>query len=401
MSRTFTLYIFHTKKSVLFSLFALISFFSRAQNLVADSSFEHNSGIPTLLSSIGMSTSWFSPTRATTDLFCECGKKEKEISEAQVPYNPMGVQKANRGKCYAGIYGFSHGDYREYLMTQLTSPLSPGVKYDFSMWISLSDYSRTSIDQIGVCFLSNKINIDNSDVITGVKPAYLKIENEIRTDTVWWHQLTLEYKANGGEQYLLIGSFDVNEIEHTNARPPKGVRTRINQKTDRDAYYYIDDVSLRQYIKPYVARIDTIVVAKVDTLPAPIVATNTVEQSSQQPAEIVLDKPIVLKNVLFETNEAMLLQSSFSELDATVSHLMQNPGLKIEVSGHTDNKGNEIQNVKLSEARAKAVADYLISKKVDPVRITYKGHGSQKPVAENTTEEGRKQNRRVELLFSK
>src|SRR4051812_34518884 len=84
----------------------------RAQNLIADSSFESNNGVPLLLSSIGLNSSWNSPNRATPDLFCECNKKLAEKSEANVPMNPFGVQKPSKGKCYAGIYAFSHGDYR-------------------------------------------------------------------------------------------------------------------------------------------------------------------------------------------------------------------------------------------------------------------------------------------------
>ena len=109
---------------------------------------------------------------------------------------------------------------------------------------------------------------------------------------------------------------------------------------------------------------------------------------------------LVLKNVLFETGAAVLLPASFPELDATADYLLRTPGIKLEVSGHTDNVGNAEQNVMLSEKRAKAVMDYLVSKSVDPGRISNKGYGSQKPIADNTTDEGRKQNRRVELVFS-
>ncbi|MGZ3885664.1 MAG: hypothetical protein ACXVDL_15575, partial [Bacteroidia bacterium] len=222
----------------------------KAQNLVPDSSFEKNQFIPVLLSSLSASATWSAPTVATTDLFCECSKKQKKTSEAQVPQNPMGVQKANTGTCYAGLYAFSHGDYREYLLTQLNSPLEAGIKYELSMYVSLADYSRVTVDQLGACFLRTKATYTSSDVIRGLRPSYIKISEDIGTDTVNWHQLSVEYRAKGGEQFLLIGSFDINDIEITNVKAPKGVRTRINQKTERDAYYYIDDVSLREVPPP-------------------------------------------------------------------------------------------------------------------------------------------------------
>ncbi len=108
-----------------------------------------------------------------------------------------------------------------------------------------------------------------------------------------------------------------------------------------------------------------------------------------------------LKNVLFQTNETSLLPASYSELDILVKHLKRHPGNEIEIYGHTDNSGNEEINRKLSEGRAKAVADYLVLKEIDLTRITYKGFGSSKPVSTNDTEEGKQQNRRVEFMIIK
>jgi OmpA-OmpF porin, OOP family len=369
---------------VFFLVFFLQNSF--AQNFIADSSFEYNSGIPTLLSSIGMNGSWSTPTRGTTDLFCECGKKLKDVSEAQVPNNPMGIQKANTGKCYAGIYALSHHDYREYLFTQLTSPLQGGTKYELSFYLSLADYSNLAINQIGACFLKGKISSDNSGVITGVKPSYINIRSQVGTDTVDWHRIVIEYTAKGGEQYLLLGSFDITAIDLTGVKVPKGTRTRINQRAETDAYYYIDDVS---------AKWDTVVKPKVDTL------NTSVSVELTKPQYEVLEEPIILKNVLFETNAAVLLPISFGELDYTAEHLKKNSHLKIQVNGYTDNTGDESKNLILSEKRAKAVADYLITKNIDASRISYKGYGSQNPIAFNNSEEGRKQNRRVELVFSR
>ncbi len=372
----------------------------KAQNLVPDSSFEHNSSIPTILSSIGANASWSAPTMGTTDLFCECNKKLQETSEAQVPRNPMGIQKANTGKCYAGFYLFSHGDYREYLLTQLMQPLQGGTIYELYLYLSLSDYSRAAIEQIGVCFLKSKVTYTSSNVIGALKPQYFKIKEEVGKDTINWHQIIIEYKAKGGEQFLLIGSFDIYDYEATNVKAPKGVRTRINQRTERDAYYYIDDVSLREQTPPRVAVFDTIVIPKIDTIKTFAANEPKIDTSGNAtPIKAELDKALVLKNVLFETGKAVLLPSSFSELDILIWHLNNNPLFKIEIAGYTDNVGNEIQNAILSEQRAKAVCDYLITKSIDPGRITHKGYGSTNAIAPNETEEGRKQNRRVEFKF--
>jgi len=386
----------------LFLAFLIFNIDSKSQNFVPDSSFERNSSVPLLLSSLGLNGSWSSPTMGTTDLFCECGKKQKEISESDVPKNPMGVQKANSGKCYGGFYLFSHHDYHEYMITQLMSPLTGGVKYDLTFYLSLADYSRATIEQIGVCFLKSKVTYTGSGYAVGLKPLYIKINEEVGTDTVEWHKLTLEYKAKGGEQFLMIGSWDEGRIEATNVLAPKGSHTRINQKTDRDAYYYIDDVSLRKQPPVYVAYFDTIVKPKIDTIKPTAVTYPAIDTTGNSLAlESALEKSLVLKNVLFETGKAILLPQSYSELDMLAEHLKNNLPLKIEISGHTDNVGNEATNVKLSEQRAKAVCDYLISKSIDPGRMAHKGYGSSMPIAPNDSEEGRKQNRRVEFKFSK
>jgi outer membrane protein OmpA-like peptidoglycan-associated protein len=73
------------------------------------------------------------------------------------------------------------------------------------------------------------------------------------------------------------------------------------------------------------------------------------------------------------------------------------PGLKIEISGHTDNTGSATINETLSQSRAEAVVTYLSSKGIQSARLTAKGYGSSKPVATNTTDEGRQQNRRTEF----
>jgi outer membrane protein OmpA-like peptidoglycan-associated protein/tetratricopeptide (TPR) repeat protein len=106
---------------------------------------------------------------------------------------------------------------------------------------------------------------------------------------------------------------------------------------------------------------------------------------------------IVLKNIFFETNRFELSPASLVELDKLVTLLNENPTLKIEISGHTDNVGKAESNLLLSDNRAKAVVDYLVSKKIEAKRLTAKGYGLSKPVADNNTEEGRAQNRRTEM----
>ena len=107
---------------------------------------------------------------------------------------------------------------------------------------------------------------------------------------------------------------------------------------------------------------------------------------------------MVLRNVLFETGKHDLLPESVVELDKLVALMKENPGMKIEISGHTDNTGLETANVELSSLRAKAVTDYLVAKGIPAYLLTSRGYGSSRPVADNNTPEGRQLNRRTEFL---
>lgn len=110
---------------------------------------------------------------------------------------------------------------------------------------------------------------------------------------------------------------------------------------------------------------------------------------------------MILKNIFFNTNEYALLPPSVTELATLKDLLKNNPNIHIEVQGHTDNVGNDLQNEKLSVNRAKAVYDHLIESKIDATRLTYKGYGETRPIAGNETEEKRKQNRRTSFIITK
>ncbi len=106
---------------------------------------------------------------------------------------------------------------------------------------------------------------------------------------------------------------------------------------------------------------------------------------------------IILKNIFFDTKKFVLKPESITELDKVVVLLNDNPKLKIQISGHTDNVGLAKDNLLLSNNRAKAVVGYLLQKGIVAARVTAKGLGSTKPVADNKAETGRALNRRTEL----
>lgn len=107
-------------------------------------------------------------------------------------------------------------------------------------------------------------------------------------------------------------------------------------------------------------------------------------------------KAFKLDKVYFNVGEDKILDESFEQLNALANYLRENRTLNIQIEGHTDNQGDSKQNKKLSLDRAYNVREYLIKKGIEGKRIKFVGYGDSKPVSENSSEEARKQNRRVE-----
>ena len=112
---------------------------------------------------------------------------------------------------------------------------------------------------------------------------------------------------------------------------------------------------------------------------------------------IEVGKSVVLRNIFFDTNKYELRPESMAELGRLQSILIENPQIRMEISGHTDSDGSAELNQKLSENRAKAVVDYLIQNGILESRLTYMGYGPTQPVASNDTAEGKQENRRTEF----
>jgi outer membrane protein OmpA-like peptidoglycan-associated protein len=106
---------------------------------------------------------------------------------------------------------------------------------------------------------------------------------------------------------------------------------------------------------------------------------------------------IKLNNIYFDFDKFDLKPESFVELDRVYKFLTDNPEVNIEISAHTDSKGSDEYNLELSQKRAESVVAYLVSKGVNTSRLTPKGYGETNPLADNNSEDGMAQNRRVEM----
>lgn len=129
----------------------------------------------------------------------------------------------------------------------------------------------------------------------------------------------------------------------------------------------------------------------------PVPVATAAEEPKETFENLEAGKTVVLNHIFFEQSKHELSSASFQELDKLANTLQKYPGMKIAITGHTDNVGDFNLNVQLSRQRAKAVADYLITKGIAADRLEYKGYGGLYPVAPNTTEESKQKNRRVEF----
>lgn len=112
---------------------------------------------------------------------------------------------------------------------------------------------------------------------------------------------------------------------------------------------------------------------------------------------IEVGNKVVLNNIFFDTNKYDLKPDSKAELEKLLEFLAQNPTIRIEISGHTDNVGNMQANQVLSENRAKAVYNYLVAAGVNAQRLIFKGYGQTQPIVPNNSDENRAKNRRTEF----
>jgi OOP family OmpA-OmpF porin len=127
------------------------------------------------------------------------------------------------------------------------------------------------------------------------------------------------------------------------------------------------------------------------------------EEPPPPPPRVVLkdNKIEIGEKIQFELNKSVILPQSFGLMDEIADTIKKNPQVKkLSIEGHASAEGDAKKNLKLSDDRAKSVMKYLVEKGVEAARLTAKGFGVTKPIADNNTEEGREKNRRVEFVVT-
>ena len=358
-------------------------------NLVYNPSFEDYNECPRKIDAKGVLTiveAWYQPTAGSADYFNRCA-----LRDCAVPQNKLGYQQPRSGDGYCGIY-CSKSEYREYLQTQLREPLRAGCRYRVSFHVNLSENSTSAVSSIGALFTAEPIadsgkgmlmrknrqslgSLVSQTIYTAYTPQV--VSDRLLDDTAGWMEISGDFTATGGEEFLTIGNF--NDASHSGIEEFPWLTQILT-----GSYYYIDDISLTM-------------IADNPHPENPETPENPNSPSNQAIANLSVGSTVVLHNIYFQFDRSTILQQSYKELTTLVELMRDNPKLRIEIGGHTDNQGSASYNMKLSESRAKAVADYLIAKGIDPKRLQYRGYGKTKPIADNSSDEGRAKNRRVEM----
>lgn len=347
-----------------------------AQNLVQNGSFEELTYCPvsynqrTLKTAVG----WVQPGSATPDHFSTCSK-----GKAGVPDNIGGSQDALDGESYIGLvtYTSTKRNYREYVQSKLTRPLGTGELVCVEFWVSCGDLARYVTDGIGVHFSKGKVRPKGEKRIE----ARAQISNprlHILDNANDWVKLSDVFVAEGGEDYITIGNFEPDHLMS------KLKRTSLEgrESSSNWSYIYVDDVVVR----PVEKRED-----------CSCLNQKISEEVHDPPLQLSEYTQLRLETVLFAFDDSTLTDSARIQLEDVASLLRGNPFLFIRVNGHTDIVGPDGHNKELSANRARAVLNYLRYQGIDPKRLELQWYGSELPVADNTTAEGRAKNRRVDF----
>jgi len=192
-------------------------------------------------------------------------------------------------------------------------------------------------------------------------------------------------------------------IEDKNQRPLEGVVISVRQGKFGKVFSKVSDKAGQIPLFVPINNTYNITFLSLDTNAEPHVEKFEIADRKEQRHVLIMTyeepttKVFILEGVAFATGKATLTSGSFAKLAPLVEYLKMKPDINIELSGHTDNVGDDDANLALSDARAKSVKEYLVSQGIAADRINAVGFGEERPIDTNDTEAGRKKNRRTEV----
>jgi outer membrane protein OmpA-like peptidoglycan-associated protein len=283
----------------------------------------------------------------------------------------MKLPNAYMGNVYAGMGIEEEG---EYLRGKFTKPLEKSMRYSVKLRVRLPiRFCSTPIDEIGVVITDSAFAV--TEGYTTIDMPSLKLKSNDQSpikDQYQWQEISAIYEAKGGETFIMIGNFKDNNVSNFKNRITEQEAKPEEERKKLCTYIYIDAVTVEEY--------------KEITL-----------KNYSPGTDLKKGDRLLLKDVEFETSLDKLKAESFPSLDALAKQLVDKATLRLEVSGHTDNTGDESTNRLFSKMRAEAVVNYLVGKGVKATQLLVEGKGSSMNIAQNNSEANKKKNRRTEI----
>lgn len=338
----------------------------------------------------------------------------------------------------------------EFLFARFKKDLVAGQTYCLKLKLNLREYTLGKpemVKQVELAFLNDAYESDQRQVIKVRSDVVIPVDT--LSDRPLWQYVDMEFTATKTAKYVYIGRFFSDETVNVyrmaksiNDSIEKAVRFEIKWaqdsiakcilpipevKTKRELKRQINE--LHQFTRLQQFRKDSITKALLNQLKFQTDSVNSYYLRSIYYHERIyfddiciapkgisglcnctdtvinevfaVGKTFTLKRIYFDTDKSTIKSESALELKNLLKVLTDYPNMHIQINGHTDSINSASYNLKLSAARAKAVANWLIQQGIKPTRITTKGYGSEKPIATNNTPEGRELNRRVEFVVLK
>ncbi|MGV3528581.1 MAG: OmpA family protein [Flavisolibacter sp.] len=303
--------------------------------------------------------------------------------------------RANQGSHFAGLMlaPAAKPRSRNFLCTRLLCGLRKGSTYLLTFYIRSS---HPVFDSIGILFSAENLLFKREEILKRIPQLRLgRDANMMPIDG--WQKVSLLYSADGSENFLSIGDFRQSGYDWTGQKPD----------LQKNFYFFIDDISLEPVNTAEKLCAEAALVkeeAYAFDARHTVLEKYLAQYKTRPPVTTVAAKTrllvvdtLVLPDVLFATGKAELSPEMRNQLEEFSAGISPAGIDSVVVAGHTDDRGNMDQNQVLSQQRAEAVAGYFRNKWGE-ARCESSGYGSDRPVADNSTEEGRRKNRRVEVL---
>jgi outer membrane protein OmpA-like peptidoglycan-associated protein len=387
----------------------LITVLTAQTNLVPNPSFEEVEGKLKQGGQVDLAAPWRSITMNPVDLY----SAETKDDEYGVPENKYGAEKARTGNNYAGVsfFGYRGRLPRTYLGTQLIKPLEAGKEYCFKFHVSLADRSKYAVNNLGLYVTKDSI-VEMSESNLSFTPQIKSITNRIFEQQYLWEAICGTYKAEGGEQFIIIGNFNSDdETDQETLRMSREFSGRQNY----DAYYFIDDVTVtpkdelgekdcicdkiaggnleveyksfgsdkeesKKANKTYIVNSDgsqaDATIAKGNAMDSEKLEGG-MEEAAQEysPGNV---------EIFFDSKAFEPKAAENNKLENLGEYLRENPTVNVEIVGHED--PSEADENILSRRRAFYIKSQLVGQGVAKERLTIASKGTEQPKAKGKPE---------------